>query len=86
MADKPASQRQPTLDDDAFFRGILWGMVLGALWTFFNYSRTGPETRQRLAESLRQRSDAQDPVAASLAEGKAAARQRRDALTQSQET
>lgn len=75
------------LNMSALIWGLLIGLVLGGVAALFRAPRSGNETRQLLAESeqsLREKIEATvipiDPVAESMAEGKAAARRRRAEL------
>ncbi len=72
------------LDQGSVIAGLLMGLVLGAVVALFRVRRSGAETRQQLGEGLRgQLEEAitiSDPVAESIAEGKAAARRRRAEL------
>ncbi len=76
-----------TLNTGALIWGFLIGLVIGGVAALFRAPRSGNEMRQMLAESeqnLREKIEATvipvDPVAESLAEGKAAARRRRSEL------
>lgn len=59
------------------------GLIVGGAVAMFRAPRSGQETRQQLVESsqtLREKLTPVDPLAESLAEGKAAARRRRSEL------
>lgn len=75
------------LDADSLFWGFIWGLALGGLLALFLSPRSGKENRQQITTSgqqiRRQVEEAvtpTDPVAESIAEGKAAARRRRTEL------
>lgn len=75
------------LNMGALIWGFLMGLVIGGAAALFRTPRSGNEMRQLLAESeqnVRQKIEAAvipaDPVAESMAEGKAAARRRRAEL------
>ncbi|NDJ60813.1 MAG: hypothetical protein GYB67_06790 [Chloroflexi bacterium] len=77
--------------DAALASGIVWGLIIGGLFAFFSTRSTGRLFRNQLRESvstageeLAARVEAAvpaDPVAESMAEGKAAARRRRAELS-----
>ncbi|MCU0514207.1 MAG: hypothetical protein MUE40_16750 [Anaerolineae bacterium] len=72
----------PRLEDAAVFRGFVLGALIGALLWWWRLPGSGPENRARLTgagQSLRQQLVPADPVAESLAEGKALAQRRRAA-------
>jgi hypothetical protein len=79
--DRPAS-----LNSGAFLTGLFLGALAGALIAWFKAPQTGAAFRRQLAEqgeTLRARVEAglpADPVEASLAQGKEAARRRRQEL------
>lgn len=67
--------------------GFVLGLLIGGLAALVTAPRAGQATRQQLAsnlsetgQSLRSKLDTLDPVAESIAEGKAAARRRRAEL------
>ena len=81
------SQKSDGIDAGALTLGALMGLLLGGLAALFLNPRSGPETRrqitsssQELREQLEQTIVPPDPLEESMAEGKAAARRRRDAL------
>jgi gas vesicle protein len=64
--------------------GFIWGLLAGALVGLFSARRSGPETRRELSRSgqalvsrIEETVTPPDPVAESMAAGKAAARRRR---------
>ena len=72
------------LDAGALLAGTLFGLLVGGLVALLRVRRSGPETRRQLVEAgqeLREQLEEAvvptDPVAESMAEGKAAARRRR---------
>ncbi len=78
---------QARLDIGALIIGLLMGMVAGGLTALFLTPRSGAETRrqitttsQELREQIEETITPTDPLEESLAEGKAAARRRREAL------
>lgn len=78
---------QARLDIGALIIGLLMGMVAGGLTALFLSPRSGAETRrqitttsQELREQIEETITPTDPLEESLAEGKAAARRRREAL------
>ena len=78
---------QARLDIGALIIGLLMGMVAGGLTALFLTPRSGAETRRQItttSQELREQIDETitptDPLEESLAEGKAAARRRREAL------
>lgn len=79
--DRPAS-----LDGGAFLAGLFLGALTGALIAWFKAPQTGAAVRRQLteqSETLRARVEAgipADPVQTSLAQGKEAARRRRQEL------
>ncbi len=80
-------ETQNDLDIGALIWGLIFGLIGGGLAALFFAPRSGTETRQQLSETsqqLREKLEAgltpTDPVAESLAEGKAAARRRRAEL------
>ncbi len=80
-------QNNIDIDGEKVFWGFFFGLAVGAVAALFASPRSGSETRQQLTESgqqLREKIEATvtptDPVAESLAEGKAAARRRRSEL------
>lgn len=79
--------QQNELDGEKVFWGFFFGLLVGAVAALFVSPRSGTETRRQLTESsqqLREKIEAtvtpSDPVADSIAEGKAAARRRRSEL------
>lgn len=73
------------LNNGALVWGFLMGLVIGGVAALFRTPRSGNEMRQLLAEqNLREKIESAvipvDPVAESIAEGKAAARRRRAEL------
>jgi gas vesicle protein len=82
-----ANKNDNPLNISALIWGLVMGLVIGGVAALFRTPRSGNEMRQLLAESeqtLRERIEATvipvDPVAESMAEGKAAARRRRAEL------
>jgi gas vesicle protein len=77
---------QPPLDNGLLVVGFTLGVVVGGVFALFKAPGTGRRLRQQIADSggnLRKQIESvvpSDPVAESLAEGKAAARRRRDEL------
>lgn len=76
--------RHEGVDGGALTFGFLLGLVLGGLIVLFRAPRSGVETRrqisvtgQELREQIEEAVTPADPLAESLAEGKAAARRRR---------
>lgn len=69
------------LDDGAVFSGFLLGVIIGALWWLWRSPRSGRELRQDLSERLEQ-----DPVADSIAAGKAAAQRIQEQQTASSQS
>jgi gas vesicle protein len=76
-----------SLDIGTLILGFLIGLLVGSVATLFRAPRSGSEMRQLLAESeqnLLEKIESTvipaDPVAESMAEGKAAARRRRAEL------
>lgn len=83
------SSQRGELDSTTFIFGSLLGLALGAVMTLWYAPRTGAALRKQIASEVTQTADAArsqvaaltaDPLAESLAEGKAAARQRRASL------
>lgn len=75
------------VDGESLLWGFVWGLLLGGLVGLFLIPRSGVENRRQLIASSRQiRQQLEDvvtptdPVAESIAEGKAAARRRRAEL------
>lgn len=75
------------LDGGLLVMGMLLGMVTGALVALFAAPKSGREFRDQVSETVTETSQQikatvtpPDPVAESLAEGKAAARRRRAEL------
>jgi len=75
-----------SLDSGLLFGGFVIGLLLGGIAALFRTPRSGTDLRQQLAASgdtLREKLGSaivNDPVADSMAEGKAAARRRRAEL------
>jgi gas vesicle protein len=71
------------LDSGLLLGGFVIGLIVGGVAALFRTTRTGNDVRQRLVESgdkVRGKLESvivSDPVAESMAEGKAAARRRR---------
>jgi len=71
------------LDDGMLLGGFVIGLIIGGVAALFRTPRSGNDVRQQLVESgdnLRGKIESvivSDPVAESMAEGKAAARRRR---------
>ena len=71
------------LDGGLLVVGMLFGLLTGALIALFTAPKSGREFRDQVSETgqqLRATVTPTDPVAESLAEGKAAARRRRAEL------
>lgn len=66
--------RDETLDSGMLIFGLVVGFAVGGVIMLFNAPRSGRATRRQFAETVESVVTPQDPVAASLAEGKAAAR------------
>jgi len=79
MSDTPENG----LDSGLLLGGFIIGLIVGGMAALFRTPRSGNDVRQQLAESgdtLRGKLESvivSDPVAESMAEGKAAARRRR---------
>lgn len=79
-------QKRKGIDSAALGWGFVIGLLAGGLAALFKLPRRSPITRQQLAETrqtLRSKLEPiapVDPLAASIAEGKEAARRRRDQL------
>lgn len=70
------------LDNGLLFGGFLFGLIIGGVAALFRTPRSGSEVRQQIAgsgDTLRNKLETvvSDPLAESMAEGKAAARRRR---------
>lgn len=71
------------LDNGLLFGGFVMGLIVGGVAALFRTPQSGNEVRQQLVESgdaLRNKLESvvvNDPLAESMAEGKAAARRRR---------
>lgn len=75
-------QPGPRLHEKAVFQGFLFGLVAGALVWLWRLPLSGHDFRAQLfgaGKELRAKLTPPDPVAESLAEGKALARHRREA-------
>jgi len=76
----------PAIDSTAMGIGFVLGLLLGGAVALFKIPKSGLFTRQQLSETgqtLRSKLEAAvpaDPIAASIAEGKEAARRRRAEL------
>ncbi len=71
------------IDAGAVLVGFLFGLIFGALAALFKVPQSGDATRQNLGQNLRTRLEAVapgDPIAESIAEGKAAAHRRQEEL------
>jgi gas vesicle protein len=75
------------LDTGALVLGTLLGLIVGGIFALFRVPRSGAATRrqisdvsQELREQIEEAITPVDPIAESLAEGKAAARRRRAEL------
>jgi hypothetical protein len=70
---------RPTLDETAVLVGFVWGMLLGALITFYRLPQTWVRRRQQLIDPAERKKFFRrvDPVTASIDEGRALAAQRR---------
>jgi gas vesicle protein len=81
----PPNENSDSLDSGVLVSGFIVGLLIGGLFALFRAPKRGA-IRQQLTEtgeSLRQKIEAAvpaDPIAESLAEGKAAARRRRAEL------
>jgi gas vesicle protein len=79
-------QHLPEMDKGMLAWGAVLGFIVGGLITLFTAPKSGKENRQQItqsAETVRKTMETSiptDPVKDSLAEGKAAARRRRDEL------
>lgn len=75
-----------SLDSGLLIGGFIIGLIVGGVAALFRTSRSGTEVRQQIVESgdnIRGKIESAivtDPVAESMAEGKAAARRRRAEL------
>lgn len=70
------------LDNGMLFGGLILGVIVGGVVALFRTPRSGSEARQQITDSgdtLRNKLESvvSDPLAESMAEGKAAARRRR---------
>lgn len=81
------NETQNDLDAGALVWGVILGLIVGGVAALFGVPRSGTATRQQISETgqnLRDKVETSlkpaDPVAESLAEGKAAARRRRAEL------
>lgn len=79
--------RRDELDGGALTFGFVFGLIVGSLVALFRAPRSGAETRRQISETgqeLREQIEEVvtpvDPLAESMAEGKAAARRRRAEL------
>jgi gas vesicle protein len=74
---------ESSLDSGLLLGGFVVGMIVGGVAALFRTPRSGDDVRHQLVESgdmLREKLESvivNDPVAESMAEGKAAARRRR---------
>lgn len=81
----PPNNTADSLDSGVLVSGFIVGLIIGSIFALFRAPKRGV-IRQQLTETgenLRQRIEAAvptDPIAESLAEGKAAARRRRAEL------
>jgi gas vesicle protein len=81
----PPNSHADSLDSGVLVSGFIVGLLIGSIFALFRAPKKGV-IRQQLTETgdnLRQRIEAavpSDPIAESLAEGKAAARRRRAEL------
>ena len=77
----------PDIDTETLIWGTILGFVVGGLLTLFTAPKGGTENRRQIGEmtqNVRTRVEAaipSDPVEQSMADGKAAARRRREELT-----
>lgn len=77
------SDQDNSLDSGLLIGGFIIGLIVGGVVALFRTPRSGNEMRQQLTESgdsIRDKLESvivSDPVAESMAEGKAAARRRR---------
>jgi len=78
-----SDNQENNLDSGLLLGGFVIGLIVGGVAALFRTSRSGNDARQQLVKSgdtLRGRIESvivSDPVAESMAEGKAAARRRR---------
>ncbi len=78
-----SNNQENSLDSGLLLGGFLIGLIVGGIAALFRTSRSGNDVRKQLAESgdsIRGKIEsviATDPLAESMAEGKAAARARR---------
>ena len=78
-----SDNQQPGLDSGMLIGGFVIGLIVGAVAALFRTPRSGNDVRQQLAvsgDNLRNKLESvvvSDPLAESMAEGKAAARRRR---------
>jgi len=80
LAQSKISTMGDYIDEQSLFWGVVLGIFVGAATWLFHSPQRGLIARGGLwgaGKALRQRIEAQDPVADSLAEGKAVARRRR---------
>jgi gas vesicle protein len=68
------------LDTGALVLGWCMGLILGGFSALFLVPRSGAEARQQLSAQIEEALVPADPVEKSLAEGRAAARRRRESL------
>jgi len=88
FANKQKDKRLPDVDGGMIAWGAVFGFVIGGLVTLFTAPKSGKENRQQItqtAENVQKQVKISlpapnDPVKDSLAEGKAAARRRRDQM------
>jgi hypothetical protein len=70
---------RPTLDETTVLIGFIWGVLLGALVTFYRLPEAWLRRRQQIVDPAEREKLLRriDPVAASIDEGRALAAQRR---------
>ena len=77
------NHQENSLDSGLLLGGFVIGLFIGGIAALFRTPRSGPDARQQLVETgdtIREKIESaivHDPVADSMAEGKAAARARR---------
>ena len=78
-----SNSQENSLDSGLLVAGFVIGLIVGGIGALFRTPRSGNDVRQQLVESgdsIRDKLESvivSDPVAESMAEGKAAARRRR---------